>query len=180
MIDKIRCEVLNANYEPLSIITAKRALVLFLKGKADILREHNSLTISTEVDVYPLPVQIRLIHMVRGRPSTRVPAQLSQKNLFIRDKYTCQYCGRRRSELKSKEFLTRDHVHPQDKGGLSIWQNLVTACNRCNNKKANLTLEELKRSGMEMSFINPQWKPYAPSVFEIYAKSLSMKYKNHD
>lgn len=179
MIDSVRCEVLNASYEPLSITSGRRALVLCIRGKAEILQEHTSYAVETGTDIYPVPIQIRLFNMVKGRPTTRTPAQLTNRNLFIRDNHTCQYCGRHRNELKTKEFLTRDHVHPQDKGGADEWQNVVTACNRCNNKKANLTREELITLGTPMNFIRGEdWKPYKPTIFEIWSKSFSKRIMN--
>ena len=172
MIDSVRCEVLNATYEPLTIVSGRRGLVLFLKGKAEILQEHTSYTVTSGDDIHPLPIQIRLYTMVKGRPSTRAPAQLNNRNLFIRDRFTCQYCGRRRGELKPKEFLTRDHIHPRDKGGKDEWGNVVTACNRCNNKKANFTLDELEKSGTPMTL---NCVPHKPTVFEIWSKSFSKR-----
>lgn len=165
IIDHVRCEVLNASYDPLSIVSGRRALVLVLKGKASVLTEHADAALSTLSNRYPIPTQIVLKEMVKSRPTTRVPAQLTQRNLFIRDKYQCQYCGRHRSELKHTEFLTRDHIHPQDKGGKDVWENIITACNRCNNKKANY---HLKDSGMTLLKI-----PKTPTVFEIWSKTAS-------
>lgn len=180
MIESVRCEVLNASYEPLSIISGRRGLVLYLKGKAEILSEHPSYEVRSDNDIHPIPTQVRLFTMVKGRPTTRTPAQLTNRNLFIRDRYTCQYCGRARGELKNSEFLTRDHVHPQDKGGPDIWGNVVTACNKCNNKKANLTLEELAMMGVPLRFVKGEdWKPHKPTVFEIWSKSFSKKSKHN-
>jgi 5-methylcytosine-specific restriction endonuclease McrA len=171
MIDSVRCEVYNASYEPLSIVSGRRALVLYLKGKASILEEHASYTVNAGETHFPVPTRILLKEMVRSRPTTRVPAQLTQRNLFIRDKYTCQYCGRHRSKLKHSEFLTRDHVHPQDKGGKDIWTNVITACNKCNNKKANILLTEC-----EMSLLK---EPTVPTVFEIWSKANTKNARNN-
>ncbi len=173
MIDTVRCEVLNASYEPLSITSGRRALLTYLKGKAEILQEHPLYTVQSGRDIFPLPIQIRLYTMVKGRATTRTPAQLTQRNLFIRDGYKCMYCGRHRIELKTKEFLTRDHIHPQCKGGLDKWDNVVTACNKCNNKKSDYTLHE-----MNMHFIKSDWKPHRPTVFEIWSKSNSKRIMN--
>jgi hypothetical protein len=62
--------------------------------------------------------------------------------LFARDHYTCQYCGRHRRELGHREFLTRDHLLPICRGGGNTWENVITACTRCNHRKGNLTPEE--------------------------------------
>lgn len=164
-IDHIRCEVLNASYDPLSIVSGRRALVLCLKGKATVLSEHSSAVMKTSSTEFKVPTQILLKDMVKSRPTTRVPAQLTQRNLFIRDKYTCQYCGRHKSELKATEFLTRDHIMPQEKGGKDTWTNIITACNKCNNKKANTLLKD---SGMTLLK-----EPKVPTVFEIWSKTSS-------
>lgn len=163
MIDSIRCEVLNASYDPLSIVSGRRALNLCLKGKASVLAEHPEACFTTATDIYPVPTQILLNEMVKSRRTTRAPAQLTQRNMFIRDKYTCQYCNRRRSELNKGQFLTRDHVHPQSKGGPDTWTNVVTACNSCNNKKADFTLDQI-----DMVLAK---QPTVPTVFEIWSKS---------
>jgi 5-methylcytosine-specific restriction endonuclease McrA len=168
MIETLRCEVLNANYEPLNITTCKRALRLYLKGKAEIIREHESHMIVTGHDVFPLPTQIRLFDMVRGRSTSRVPAVLSQKNLFIRDANTCQYCNRHKAELKKGEFMTRDHVLPRAKGGKDEWTNVVTACSKCNNKKADYLLSEIGMSLLK--------QPKTPTVFEILARSSKTRH----
>lgn len=170
MIDSVRCEVLNASYEPLHITSGKRALVLYLKGKAEILQEHASYMVITDNDVFPVPTQIRLFRMVKSRPTTRLPALLSQRNLFIRDRYTCQYCGRYKSELKGSEFLTRDHVIPRSRGGEDKWTNVVTACSKCNNKKADFLLEEIGMTLLK--------EPKTPTIFEIWSKSSSKRISN--
>lgn len=164
-IDHIRCEVLNASYDPLSIVSGRRALVLCLKGKASVLTEHPTMVMKTSSTEFKIPTQILLREMVKSRPTTRVPAQLTQRNMFIRDKYTCQYCNRHKSDLKSTEFLTRDHIHPQEKGGKDVWTNIITACNKCNNKKANMLLKD---SGLTLLK-----EPKVPTVFEIWSKTSS-------
>jgi 5-methylcytosine-specific restriction endonuclease McrA len=171
MLENVKCEVLNASYEPLSITSARRALVLFIKGKAEIVQEHDTLIIVTGVDIYPVPVQIRLFKMVQGRNTARVPAILTQKNLFIRDGNCCQYCGRHKTELRTAEFMTRDHIVPKAKGGMDVWTNVVTACSKCNNKKADHRLED---TGMVI--LKP---PKVPTIFEIIARTNKTR-RNHN
>jgi 5-methylcytosine-specific restriction endonuclease McrA len=166
MIDSIRCEVLNASYEPLAMVSVRRALNLCLKGKASVLTEHPVHVIMTSKDMFPVPTQIRLHEMVKSR-ATRGPALLTQQNMFARDKYSCLYCGRHRSKLLANEFLTRDHVIPQSKGGKDTWINVATACNRCNNKKADMSLAEANMKLLRV--------PTVPTVYEIKQKARFRK-----
>lgn len=121
--------VLNASYEPLNITTWKRAAVLLLKGKAEQL-EHNGKVIYPN---FPLPTVIRLRQYV-NIPHKEIP--LTRRNILHRDGHTCQYCG------YTGEDLTLDHVVPKSRGGDDSWENIVTACVRCNIKKGNRTPEE--------------------------------------
>lgn len=158
MLDNIRCEVLNLTYEPLATVTARRATRLILKGKATLLEEHPTLMYRTATTVYPVPIRIVLRTMVKSRNSHTI-AVLNRRNLLLRDRFTCQYCGRHENELAPKEKMTRDHIHPQDKGGRDTWDNLVLACDSCNNKKANRLLEQ---TDMKL-----RKAPYRPTSFEI-------------
>jgi len=166
-LDTLRCTVLDASYDPRSIGSARRGLALVLKGKAHMIEEWPNESINSGHDIFPIPKQVVLHYTIKGRPMFRKPAQLTQKNLFTRDKYTCQYCGRHKSDLREGEQLTRDHVHPQDKGGPDAWTNVVTACSRCNNKKANYFLSDL---GMTL-----KREPYTPTIFELWSKSSTKK-----
>ena len=157
-----KCVVLNATYEPINTVPSKRALVLIQKGKAVVLEEHPKLVIRSEKNVINVPVVVALTKHVRGRRIYSTPAGLTQKNLYVRDNYTCQYCGRHRSEFRKNEKLTRDHIIPESKGGQSTWTNLVTACSTCNGKKANLDLD---KSGLTLLK-----KPVHPSLFDIWVK----------
>lgn len=158
-----RCLVLNASYEPISLIPLKRALTLLYEGKADIVEEHPTRFIHTAKDVWPFPTQIVLRKYVVARMPFRAKAKLTQRNLFIRDNYTCQYCGRHKNTLKTNEFLTRDHIFPRERGGRDTWLNVITACSSCNNKKSNYVLEEL-----DMELLK---EPTVPTVFEIMSKT---------
>lgn len=165
LLEQIRCVILNTTYEPLSIVPAKRGLILVYEGKASVIESHPTHKIRSARMEWDIPTQVVLNTTVKSRPTFRVPAKLSQRHLFIRDKYTCQYCNRHKSDLKDTEFLTRDHVIPQDKGGRDVWENVVTACSRCNNRKANYTLNQL---GLTLAK-----KPTVPTVFEIWSKTGS-------
>ena len=107
--------VLNQNYEPLNICNVRRAIVLVIDGKAEVLEEYDFALRSASAE-YASPSVIRLVYMIK-RPRPKV--KLTRREIFIRDDYTCQYCGRRTSDL------TLDHIHPRSRGGQHTWLNLV-------------------------------------------------------
>jgi 5-methylcytosine-specific restriction endonuclease McrA len=127
--------VLNASYEPINICAARRALVLVLKGVA-MTEEENGHFLHAQRMAMRLPSVIRLLEYRRIPHQTRA---LSRKNILLRDRNTCQYCG---VVLYSGE-LTLDHVIPRSRGGLSTWENLVACCHPCNRKKGNQLLDEI-------------------------------------
>ncbi len=126
--------VLNANFEPINVCHLRRAIGLILTEKASMVvngRGH----IRTANSVYPRPSVIRLENMVhRPRPQVK----LTRREIFRRDNYTCQYCGKHTSDL------TIDHVIPRHLGGQQVWTNVVAACSLCNHRKGGRTLEEVR------------------------------------
>ncbi len=144
--------VLNHNYEPLNICSARRALMLVLGGKAEVL-EHNHAVLHTTNDTIACPSVIRLGHMIR-RPLPNV--KLSRREIFRRDHYTCQYCNRISADL------TLDHVLPRHRGGAHSWENLVSACRSCNHRKGGRTPEEAR-----MRLIRPPFLPFASPYYLI-------------
>ena len=127
------CLALNASFEPLTIVPPRRAVRLVLDGKAEVLEEDGSRVFHSERRVVPFPTVIRLVRYVHV--PHRFRRQVTNTFLFARDDYTCQYCGRHRHELRGRQFLTRDHILPQSRGGGNTWDNVVTSCSRCNNRK---------------------------------------------
>jgi 5-methylcytosine-specific restriction endonuclease McrA len=121
--------VLNASYEPLNITSWRRAVVLMLKDKAEGLEHHGKYLLAD----LPLPTVIRLRHYV-NIPYQEIP--LSRKNILNRDRHRCQYCQ------YSGTTLTIDHIIPRSRGGLDSWENLTTACMRCNVRKGSRTPRE--------------------------------------
>lgn len=132
--------VLNASYEPIHVCVARRALILLLKGVA-AAEELSNDEVHSPSKVVPVPSVIRLLEYRRIPRQTRA---LSRKNILLRDRYTCQYCG----TVCSASELTLDHVTPRSRGGKSSWENLVTSCRRCNNHKGDRLPDEAK---MELS-----------------------------
>jgi len=127
--------VLNASYEPINICGARRALVLVLKGVARTEEEHGT-TLHAQRSRIAMPSVIRLLEYRRIPYQTRA---LSRKNILLRDRNTCQYCG---VVLPAGE-LTLDHVIPRSRGGNSTWENLVACCHSCNRRKAARMLHEI-------------------------------------
>jgi 5-methylcytosine-specific restriction endonuclease McrA len=127
--------VLNATYEPLSVVSLRRAVVLLLKEKAEILEAAEQRVRAAHLS-FPTPLVIRLVYYVRVPQRATVP--LTRRTVFLRDHYTCQYCG----EVPPKGLLTVDHVLPKVRGGTTVWENLVCACKPCNLRKGARTPEE--------------------------------------
>ncbi len=156
--------ILNQNYEPMSVIAAKKAVVLLYLGKVEII-EHHSEYIHSVSRALPYPSIVRLMSFINV-PRKRVV--LSRKNILKRDNHRCQYCG------SSQRLLTVDHVMPKNRGGEESWENLVCACVQCNNRKGNHTPEEaglhLMRRPQKpnhlfyiqhfVGMVDDRWKPY--------------------
>lgn len=145
--------VLNASYEPLNVTSWQRAVVLLIKGKAEQV-EHNGKKVYSDFD---LPTVIRLRYYVRV-PYKEIP--LTRRNILHRDGHSCQYCG------YTGDDLTLDHVMPRSRGGGDSWENIVTACVRCNVHKGSRTPEEAR-----MALLNHPRRPYSGLYFEV-AKHL--------
>src|ERR1700739_3395690 len=126
--------VLNASYEPINVCAARRAIVLVLKGVAMTEEENGHYLHSARLAIR-LPSVIRLLEYRRIPHQTRA---LSRKNLLMRDRNSCQYCG----EVLPSSELTLDHVVPRSRGGLSTWENLVACCHGCNRQKGDRLLGE--------------------------------------
>jgi 5-methylcytosine-specific restriction endonuclease McrA len=156
--------VLNTTYEPLNVCSARRALVLLLKDKAEVLEESGA-AFHSEHAAFPVPLVIRLTSYVRV--PRRTTMRITRRAVFARDRHRCQYCG-------SDRHLTVDHVVPRSKGGLDTWDNVVTSCAPCNRKKADrlphlagLRLVAKPRAPEPSAFIllhaeqvHEAWRPY--------------------
>jgi 5-methylcytosine-specific restriction endonuclease McrA len=121
--------VLNATYEPISFVSIKRAVVLLLKEKAEVIEASVERKLRAERIAYPYPLVIRLVTYVPVPRFFNLP--LTRRSLLSRDNYTCQYCG------STENSLTMDHVIPRSRGGKTEWTNVVAACVACNRKKGN-------------------------------------------
>jgi 5-methylcytosine-specific restriction endonuclease McrA len=158
-----RALVLNASYEPLGVVASRRAVVLVLAEKADMLHDTGRCLRSERVRL-AVPSVIRLRYLVKVPYQRRV--NLSRRAVLFRDGSRCQYCGRDADSI--------DHVVPRSRGGAHDWDNVVAACRRCNLAKGNRLLGEismtLRRPPMapkQLSWlavtierVPEQWKPY--------------------
>jgi 5-methylcytosine-specific restriction endonuclease McrA len=129
-----RSLVLNATYEPLSVVSTRRAVCLVLASKAELIHESGRAYHSERLTV-AVPSVVRLTRFVRV-PYQRTAA-LSRRGVFLRDGGRCQYCGGRAESI--------DHVVPRSRGGPHTWENVVAACRRCNTRKRDRSVED---SGM--------------------------------
>ncbi len=157
--------ILNASAEPLSFIPVKRAVILILKEKAEIIEEHVEKKFRSEKQVVAYPLVIRLVRYVHI--PRRFRNVVTNTILFARDKHTCQYCGRHKSDLKKIERLTREHVKPVSKGGEDTWENVTTACSTCNHKKGDKLPFEVR--------MYPKITPYEPKYIAIVLMGHSVE-----
>jgi len=163
-----RTLLLNATFEPLKIISWQRAITLLTQGKVEVIdfydREIRGVTIS-----FKLPSILRLLKLVKVKRASR-EVRFSRANIYQRDKYTCQYCG----AGYNAEELTFDHVIPLVQGGETTWENIVTACLMCNNKKGGRTPREAKMRLIRRP-VKPPWMPVVTLTFGIKNAPLSWR-----
>ena len=167
-----RSLLLNASFEPLCVVSDRRAVVLVLKDKAEIVAR-NGAELHSERRVVPVPSVIRLVHFVRVPFRSRVP--LSRRAVFARDGHRCQYCHRAAENI--------DHVVPRSRGGEHSWENVVASCRSCNARKEDRTLAE---SGLRLrrapaaphaslwmvataGSFDPAWQPFLPGLEAVPA-----------
>lgn len=143
--------VLNKDFLPLNVCRTRRALILLLRGKAEIVEEGGGEVHATNT-TFQAPSVIRLDSFVTR---SKAPRRLTRREVFFRDRHQCQYCG------KTSHQLTLDHVMPRHRGGDNSWSNMVSACVPCNFRKAGRTPEE---AGMRLLHTPapPSPNPYYP------------------
>lgn len=146
------CLVLNADGQPVSVIPPslvnwKEAVTYLFLDKASVLEWYDDWTVRSETWETNVPAIIMLKEMIKRRKTPK----FSRYNLFLRDRFTCQYCDHQFDH----KILTLDHVTPASKGGGTCWENLVAACSTCNQKRGN------------NDKIRPRREPYIPTYFEL-------------
>ena len=146
-----QCVLLNADYTFLNVVNWRRAICLITKGKVQVLRHSERLIRTAEGLAVKVPAVLRLIKLIRTLYINRVP--FSKKNVLIRDGFKCAYCG------SVKRKLTIDHIIPKSRGGKTNFENCVSSCKSCNNKKGNKTPSE---ANMYLKV-----KAYQPTIAEF-------------
>ena len=142
--------LLNITYEPLRVINWQKALTLLLLGKVEVLEEYGREIHSISFSI-KLPSVVRLLKLIK-KPKSAV--RFSRQNIYSRDKYRCQYCGRK----FPSEDLTYDHVLPKSRGGKTEWNNIVTCCMPCNRQKGGRTPPEACMRLVQPP-VRPRWVP---------------------
>lgn len=148
-----RVLVLNASYEPLQLISIRRAVVLLIQDKAELVEAAEQRLRARGIS-FEVPLVIRLMRYIKIPRSLRLPC--SRRGVIARDRETCQYCGAQ----PGRGHLTVDHILPRSRGGPTTWDNVVAACRECNHRKGGRTPEE---AGMELLTVprQPQYVAFA-------------------
>jgi 5-methylcytosine-specific restriction endonuclease McrA len=149
--------VLNADYSFLNMVDWRRAVCLLVKNKVKVLKYSGKVVLTGEGMPVRVPLVIKLIKFIRMVYRSRVP--FSKKNVFLRDRHTCAYCGRK------PKALTLDHVIPSSRGGKTDFDNCVACCASCNSRKGARTPRE---AGMHLSK-----SPYQPTYYRIYSVAVA-------
>lgn len=156
-LSRYRGLVLDLYYRPINVVCWKRAICLEFLEKADVLQYYEQ-TVASPGGSFNIPAVLKLASFTYVPKRRHVRVQLSRKNIYRRDLFTCQYCG-------SENDLTIDHILPVSRGGTWSWENLVTACNECNWRKSDKTLEE---SGMKLTRIPKVLSHHLPMAPKDY------------
>jgi 5-methylcytosine-specific restriction endonuclease McrA len=166
-----RVLLLNASYEPLTLVSAPKALALVWRRAAEVIELDDGRVLRTARFEFDVPSVVRLVRYVETR-TRRQNRATSRLRILIRDKHRCQYCGRRGNQFD----LTLDHVIPKSKGGQTVQENLVASCRECNQRKGDRTPDEARMPllsnpgalyyGLERSAMihaaesRPEWRKY--------------------
>lgn len=160
-----RALLLNSDYSPLHFVSDQEAIILFYKGRAEVVNSFQTGMPSEWEEVFSspstslhVPATMRLLSYVNKKWK---PPRFRKKVLFNRDNWTCQYCGSKVRGVAAEV----EHVVPQSRGGATSWLNCVTACRPCNKKKGNQTPEE---AGMPL-----RRKPTNPSAIHFWDAARS-------
>jgi 5-methylcytosine-specific restriction endonuclease McrA len=152
------CVLLNADYSFLNLVNWRRAFCLLAKGKVEVVRDSQQTIRSAGGEELKIPVVMRLIKLIRT--IYRSSVSFTKRNVLVRDRFQCAYCGTRRDRLSI------DHIIPKSKGGKTNFENCVAACKACNLRKGGRTPSEAK--------MYLRARPYQPTISEF----LRLKFEN--
>ncbi len=164
-----RTLLLNATFEPLKVISWQRAITLLTQGKVEVIDSYERDIRSVSL-TFRLPSILRLLKLVKIRRACR-EVRFSRANIYQRDKYVCQYCGVK----YPADGLTFDHILPQVQGGDATWENIVTACLVCNNRKGGRTPREANMRLIRPP-MKPKWMPMVTLTLVIKNAPLIWRY----
>jgi 5-methylcytosine-specific restriction endonuclease McrA len=154
-----RTLLLNTTFEPLSVLSWKKAVTLMFLGKVEVLREYEREIKGVSISIRQ-PAVLRLLRLVRNN---HMSVKFSRRNIFLRDDYTCQYCGKR----FDPKGLTCDHIVPKSRGGVTEWSNIVTSCIHCNLRKSDKLPDEVD--------MYPRKRPARPNSFYMLMLHIGVK-----
>lgn len=159
--------ILNGDYQPLSkyplsLNTVKKVMKSLLKGRISVIKEYDD-----TIAIHNRRIRLPKIVVLKKYINVNHIPKFSRKNVYLRDNYTCQYCGKH----FNADELTFDHVHPKCLGGRTTWDNIVTACRECNSKKGGKTLEE--------SHMKLLHEPFIPTMGLLEKNSQAMGCKSY-
>ncbi|MCX5803720.1 MAG: HNH endonuclease [Proteobacteria bacterium] len=154
-----RTLLLNTTFEPLSVLSWKKAVTLMFLGKVEVLREYEREIRGVSISIRQ-PAVMRLLRLVRNN---HMSVKFSRRNIFLRDDYTCQYCGKR----FDPKGLTCDHIVPKSRGGVTEWSNIVTSCIHCNLRKSDKLPDEVD--------MYPRKRPSRPNSFYMLMLHIGVK-----
>ena len=153
-----QCVLLNADYTFLNLVNWKRAICLMAKGKVEVVKDSQRTIRNASGKVLKVPAVMRLIKLIRTIYRTSVT--FTKRNVLIRDRFKCAYCG------ANRERLSIDHIIPKSRGGKMTFENCVAACKPCNLKKGGRTPNEAR--------MYLKLRPYQPTISEF----LRLKFEN--
>lgn len=156
-----RTLLISTTFEPISLLSWKKAITLVYLGKVEVLEEYER-EIRSASRIVKQPAVVRLLKLVRNN-YYYTAVRFSRRNIFLRDGHTCQYCGKQ----FDPKGLTCDHIIPRSRGGITEWTNIVTSCISCNVRKSDKLPEEAR--------MFPMKKPSRPNRFYIFMLHLGMK-----
>jgi len=161
--------VLSSAYQPMTQISWQRAISMWAAGRVEIVEEYEDRFIATVNKIFKMPAVIRFVGAVLKRYHRGRGPKFTRSNVFLRDRGECQYC----SKTLNRDTFTLDHVLPASKGGTKSWDNIVSSCPQCNQRKRNRTPSE---AGMKLVK-----QPYMPSALPVFHDMyrLPKKWKNY-